>query len=80
MKAKYPLVNVKNVYIFPGIPQLMKRAFELFGGFCFSSKLTFHKKEIYLNVSEANIVRILNEVVLKFPNVVFGSYPVLQNQ
>ena len=30
-KARYPLVTVRNVYVFPGIPSLMERAFDMLG-------------------------------------------------
>lgn len=26
-KNKFPLVTIKNVYIFPGVPQLLERSF-----------------------------------------------------
>ena len=29
-KTKYPLVNVGNVYLFPGVPSIMERSFPLF--------------------------------------------------
>lgn len=80
IKLKFPLVNVKNVYVFPGIPQLFQKAFDILSNFCFLSSCTFYKKEIHLQVAETVIVSILNEVVEKFPNVVFGSYPALQNE
>lgn len=78
--AKFPLVNVNNIYIFPGIPQLLRKSFDLLCDSCFSSSLTFYKKEIHLQVSETVIVHILNEIVRKYPNVEFGSYPVLENK
>jgi len=27
--AKYPLVNIRNVYMFPGVPQLLEKSFDM---------------------------------------------------
>lgn len=78
--AKFPLVNINNIYIFPGIPQLLEKSFDFFCNSCFLSSATFYNKEIHLQVSETVIVNILNEIVQMYPNVEFGSYPVLENK
>lgn len=46
----FPQVSVRNVYIFPGIPSLMERAFKglehLFAG----SGTTFHSREVKTSI------------------------------
>lgn len=76
-KFPYPLVSVRNVYIFPGIPKLLERAFSslkntLFGG----SEVSFHLQEVYLNQKELDVADIINEFVKKYEGIItVGSYP-----
>lgn len=73
---KFPIVSVRNIYIFPGVPILLQKSFAHF-----KNKLTVpihdnYSKEIYLDLDEFSIVTILNEAVDKFKDYVkFGSYP-----
>ncbi|XP_022918050.1 FAD synthase-like [Onthophagus taurus] len=78
-KTSYPNISVKNVYIFPGIPQLLRKLFEQIGHKIFTSHEKFYTKAIYFNVTEKLIVDVLNILVKKFPTVIFGSYPELEN-
>ncbi|KRT80214.1 hypothetical protein AMK59_7753, partial [Oryctes borbonicus] len=75
----YPNVSVKNVYMFPGIPQLLKKLFDCLGPKIFQSKEKFFKKTVYFNVTEKTLVVALNQLVKECPDVIFGSYPVLEN-
>lgn len=68
-----PLVVVKNVYIFPGVPELfdymVKNAKHYFVG---------NKKErvlLYTMLSEGDFAEKLTEIQAQFPNVAIGSYP-----
>lgn len=74
----FPLIRFRNVYIFPGIPQLLRKKFvaleKLF------NEPVIQVKKIYLNVSESSIAPLLNEVVGCHRNVKIGSYPVLDNE
>nr|XP_045626132.1 FAD synthase-like [Procambarus clarkii] len=76
--SQYPIISVKNVTIFPGVPHLLERAFGLLG------KKLFHRPGVefcvgvlYLTTDEVSIASMLNETVAKFPSVSFGSYPKL---
>nr|CAD7396986.1 unnamed protein product [Timema cristinae] len=77
-RTLYPNVSIKNVYIFPGIPQLMEKSFsilseDLFGaGHC-----KFFMKELYIKSPEDSIAGPLSSTAKEFPNVTFGSYPEL---
>ncbi|XP_042236096.1 FAD synthase-like isoform X2 [Homarus americanus] len=78
VKSRYPIISVKNVTIFPGVPHLLERAFGLLG------KKLFHRPGVgfcgmvvYLTADEVSIAMALNETVAKFPSVSFGSYPKL---
>ncbi|XP_033984060.1 FAD synthase isoform X1 [Trematomus bernacchii] len=73
---RYPLVSVRNVYIFPGIPSLMERAFNglehLFAG----SGTIFHTREVFVDADEAEIANVLTRLQASWSRkVALGSYP-----
>jgi molybdenum cofactor synthesis domain-containing protein len=69
----FPLVVVKNVYIFPGVPELLRKKFE-------SSRerfrgVPFVLKKVFVRQRESDIAPILNELLQQFPELLLGSYP-----
>jgi len=76
----YPLVSVQNVYIFPGIPQLLERAFRNLGPTLFRTNFSFIAGESFINQDELSLTKSINVLVEKFPSATFGSYPSLVNQ
>ncbi|KAM9309116.1 FAD synthase [Pholidichthys leucotaenia] len=73
---RYPLVSVRNVYIFPGIPSLMEKAFNglehLFAG----SGTTFHTREVFIDSDETDIAPALGKLQASWGRKVsLGSYP-----
>lgn len=74
----FPLIRFRNIYIFPGIPQLLRKKFvaleKLF------NEPVIRVKKIFLNVSESSIAPLLTEVVRCYREVKVGSYPVLDNE
>ncbi|XP_035249052.1 FAD synthase isoform X1 [Anguilla anguilla] len=75
-QLRYPLVSVRNVYIFPGIPSLLERAFNglkhLFAG----SGTTFHTQEVFVDADEAEIAPVLTRLQAVWgKKVALGSYP-----
>ena len=74
----FPLIKFKNVFIFPGIPQLLKKKF-------IAIEKMFHEpliylKKIYVNESETRIAPVLSKIVERYRNVKIGSYPVMENK
>jgi len=69
----FPLVVVENVYIFPGIPEGLRRKFESacdrFSG------VPYVLKRVYVKRNESDIVDTLNALLKAFPDLVLGSYP-----
>ncbi|MCC6642484.1 MAG: competence/damage-inducible protein A [Deltaproteobacteria bacterium] len=69
----FPVVVVKNVHVFPGIPLLLQRKFESvkerFRG------IPFRLRRVYLTRRESDIADVLNAVLADFPDVQMGSYP-----
>lgn len=74
-QVRYPLISVKNVYIFPGIPILLQKAFERMKDDLFKSDYKSHVTEVYTELSEVKFAAELNVLVEKYPQVTFGSYP-----
>ena len=75
-QVRYPLVSVKNVYIFPGIPTLLQRAFNRLKDDLFTSNYQSHVEQVFVTRSEVEIADSLNQLVEKYKeSVVFGSYP-----
>ncbi|HLQ76649.1 MAG TPA: competence/damage-inducible protein A [Terriglobia bacterium] len=69
----FPVVVVRNVYIFPGVPEILQRKFthirEIF------REEPYHLLEVFLRADEGQIASILHQVLAKFPNLQLGSYP-----
>jgi FAD synthetase len=69
----FPVVIVKNVYIFPGIPALLMKKFEAirerFRG------VPFLLKKVYVKRRESDIAELLHSLLEEFPELLLGSYP-----
>ncbi|CAK7311437.1 FAD synthase [Vulpes lagopus] len=73
---KFPLVSVRNVYLFPGIPELLKRVLEGLKGLFQNTAVQFHLRELYVAADEASIAPILAEAQAHFGRKLgLGSYP-----
>jgi FAD synthetase len=70
-----PVVNIHNVYIFPGIPRILEERFhaikERFLG------APYFLKNVFVRYGEGVIASALNDLLAKFPHLLLGSYPVL---
>jgi molybdenum cofactor synthesis domain-containing protein len=73
-----PLVVMENVYIFPGIPELLRRKFESvrerFRGVPFALSRVFVKRH------ESDIAESLNALLHEFPELLLGSYPRMRKE
>src|SRR5919106_1635892 len=72
-----PAVTVENVYIFPGIPDLLRQKFD-------SLKERFREqpyflRRVYVKESEGNIAAYLYDLLREFPDLMLGSYPDIHN-
>ena len=69
----FPVVAVQNVFIFPGVPEILRRKFgrirEMF------REAPYHLKEVFLRADEGQIAAILHNVLARFPELMLGSYP-----
>ncbi len=68
-----PLVVVKNVYVFPGVPRLFADLLHAVKDrFCGQAK---ERVLVYTKKSESEIAGVLEEIQTKYPEVAIGSYP-----
>ncbi|XP_053773914.1 FAD synthase isoform X2 [Desmodus rotundus] len=73
---RFPLVSVRNVYLFPGIPELLPRVLEGLKGLFQNTAVQFHLRELYVAADEASIAPILTEAQAHFGHrLSLGSYP-----
>jgi molybdenum cofactor synthesis domain-containing protein len=72
-----PAVKLRNVYIFPGIPKVLRDRFQAIKE-CFQ-EAPFFLKVVYVKEGEGVIASILNSLLASFPKLLLGSYPVLDN-
>ncbi|MGH0033358.1 MAG: competence/damage-inducible protein A [Myxococcota bacterium] len=74
----FPLVIVENVYVLPGIPELLRKKFESardrFRG------VPFVLKRVYVTQMESEIADHLNSLLEQFPQLMLGSYPRIQEE
>lgn len=75
------IIKVYNVFVFPGIPDILHFTFLRLEKEYFSNKnCVFFTRRVYTNRDECEIVEYLNKAVVKFKeSVIFGSYPLMGN-
>jgi FAD synthetase len=73
-----PLVVVENVYIFPGIPELLRKKFESardrFRG------VPFVLRRVWVKQRESEIAESLHSLLGEFPELMLGSYPKIREE
>jgi len=72
-KNTWPVVTVENVFIFPGVPSILQRKFELVRERIRSNPI--HTRALYCDASEGQIADDLDAIVQAYPQVALGSYP-----
>lgn len=73
----FPVVAFRNVYIFPGIPEVVRGKFERIRDRF--REQPFVLRRVFLRCDEGLIADDLNEVLCRFPELLLGSYPILHN-
>src|SRR5436190_3171588 len=73
----FPVIAVENVYIFPGVPEILQRKFERIKEMF--REEPFHLREIFLRADEGQIADTLHRVLERFPHLLLGSYPYFDN-
>lgn len=73
----FPVIAVENVYIFPGVPEILRRKFERIKEMF--REEPFHLREVFLRADEGQIAPILHRVLVDFPELLLGSYPHFDN-
>lgn len=70
-----PIVKLRNIYIFPGIPKILHERFQVIKEDF--RETPFRLKVVYVKEGEGVIASILNRLLADFPELLLGSYPVL---
>lgn len=74
----FPTVRMRNVYVLPGIPEIFEAKIQglrdRFEG------APFHLRQILVSVGETRIADYLNETLVRFPELMLGSYPKFANE
>jgi molybdenum cofactor synthesis domain-containing protein len=69
----FPTMKVENVYILPGIPEILQSKFLAIRE-RFASE-PFHLRIVYTREGEGAIAEFLNETLRRYPQLLLGSYP-----
>jgi FAD synthetase len=73
----FPTIQVENIYVLPGIPEILRKKFEgLKGRF---ADAPYYVKVIYTAFNESTIASSLNRALEEFPALLLGSYPKLDD-
>uniref|UniRef100_A0A8D0G6L3 Flavin adenine dinucleotide synthetase 1 n=1 Tax=Sphenodon punctatus TaxID=8508 RepID=A0A8D0G6L3_SPHPU len=76
LPSQYPLVSVRNVYVFPGIPGLLERALEGLEHLFRNEKAHFYSCQLYVNADETLLAPVLERANTRFRrHTSLGSYP-----
>jgi molybdenum cofactor synthesis domain-containing protein len=71
--GRYPVIQVRNVFVFPGVPALMQAKFEHIADLLVGRTGAVGK--LWADDEESSIADALADVAARFPDVAIGSYP-----
>ena len=76
-QMRFPVIAVENVYVFPGVPEILASKFERIKERFREDP--FFTQDVFLDVEEGQVADVLREVLAKFPDLLLGSYPTFTN-
>jgi molybdenum cofactor synthesis domain-containing protein len=73
----FPAIVVRNVYIFPGVPEIFRQKFE-------AIKERFRDtpyflRNVFVRMGEGSLAEFLNGLLRAYPELMLGSYPEFAN-
>jgi molybdenum cofactor synthesis domain-containing protein len=71
----FPTIKCENVYILPGIPEILEQKFAALAERFTASP--YHLRVVFTRDGEGAIAEHLNATLAKFPDLLLGSYPKL---
>lgn len=74
---RFPTVKMENVYILPGIPEILQQKFLALKDRFVAAP--YYLKVIYTTEYESGIAGSLNETLRHYPELQLGSYPKINN-
>ncbi|MBI4518789.1 MAG: competence/damage-inducible protein A [Deltaproteobacteria bacterium] len=75
--ANFPALRCENVYILPGIPELLRDKFEAIKQRFATAP--YHLRVVYTRTYESTIAASLTQTLAAFPELQLGSYPKLNH-
>ncbi|MCS6804367.1 MAG: molybdopterin-binding protein [Acidobacteriota bacterium] len=72
-QSPWPVLHYENVYIFPGVPWILKSKFTAIRDHF--RAVPFHSKTVFVNQDEVALAPMLSRLSEQFPAVAIGSYP-----
>ncbi len=73
----FPAVSIRNIYIFPGVPEIFRQKFE-----ALKERFRDHPfflKSVFVRIGEGTLADYLNNLLKAFPLLMLGSYPEFSN-
>jgi FAD synthetase len=74
---RFPSVQVKNVYVLPGVPEIFREKFNALRD-RFRDE-PFHLRNVFVSIGEGTLADYLNGLLHDFPVLLLGSYPEFSN-
>jgi len=72
----FPLIEFRNVFIFPGIPEYLQTKFQAIKERF--REQPFHLRKLFVRMMESDIAPLLEETLEKYSGVKIGSYPKIE--
>ena len=76
-RLRFPTIKVENIYILPGIPEILQQKFLALKERFISDP--YYLKVVYTNELESTIAGYLHQTLKVYPQLLLGSYPKIGN-
>lgn len=76
-EMRFPVVNFRNIYVFPGIPGYLMKKFPFIRERFSSSSI--YLKRLFLKTRESDVAALLRDVDSPENGICIGSYPILEH-